>query len=222
MRRGRRELPARRSASSSAVDDGGASDELNRVSGIELGRGRAARRRRSPAGRRSPPMASNAMRAKATLPWLRPAARRRSTRTRRQTWCGRFIAWHRGHFWIAIAGAVLWVLRARFFRFEVRRFGTAMGDQRMVSGVGSVRDAPRRGERSGAWIGFRRTGAGPALRSAPHAGTALDSRPGTTRSRGGEQPLLPDGGSQVDVLRVRSNAIDVGIVGHLIVRARRR
>ena len=26
-----------------------------------------------------------------------------------------------------MAGAVLWVLRARFFRFEVRRFGTAMG-----------------------------------------------------------------------------------------------
>jgi hypothetical protein len=25
------------------------------------------------------------------------------------------------------AGAVLWVLRARFFRFDVRRFGTAMG-----------------------------------------------------------------------------------------------
>src|SRR5829696_3279147 len=35
--------------------------------------------------------------------------------------------WHRGHFWIAIAGATLCVLRARFFRLEVRRFGTAMG-----------------------------------------------------------------------------------------------
>src|SRR5215216_5217097 len=34
--------------------------------------------------------------------------------------------WQRGHFWIAIAGAVLWVLRARFFLFEVRLFGTAM------------------------------------------------------------------------------------------------
>ena len=34
--------------------------------------------------------------------------------------------WQRGHFWIAIAGATLCVLRARFFRFEVRRFGTAM------------------------------------------------------------------------------------------------
>jgi hypothetical protein len=34
--------------------------------------------------------------------------------------------WHRGHFCIAIAGAVLWVLRARFFRLEVRLFGTAM------------------------------------------------------------------------------------------------
>jgi hypothetical protein len=29
---------------------------------------------------------------------------------------------------MAIAGATLWVLRARFFRFEVRRFGTAMGE----------------------------------------------------------------------------------------------
>jgi hypothetical protein len=36
------------------------------------------------------------------------------------------MAWQRGHFWIAIAGAVLWVLRARFFRLEVLRFGTAM------------------------------------------------------------------------------------------------
>ncbi len=34
--------------------------------------------------------------------------------------------WQRGHFCIAIAGAVLCVLRARFFLFEVRRFGTAI------------------------------------------------------------------------------------------------
>jgi hypothetical protein len=34
--------------------------------------------------------------------------------------------WQRGHFWIAIAGAVLCVLRARFFLFEVRLLGTAM------------------------------------------------------------------------------------------------
>jgi len=27
---------------------------------------------------------------------------------------------------MTIAGAILWVLRARFFRFEVRRFGTAI------------------------------------------------------------------------------------------------
>ena len=27
---------------------------------------------------------------------------------------------------MTMAGAILWVLRARFFRFEVRRFGTAM------------------------------------------------------------------------------------------------
>jgi hypothetical protein len=34
---------------------------------------------------------------------------------------------HRGHDWIEIAGAFLWVLRARFLRLEVRRLGTAMG-----------------------------------------------------------------------------------------------
>src|SRR5258705_2029463 len=34
---------------------------------------------------------------------------------------------HLGHFWSTIAGAFLCVLRARFFRLEVRRFGTAMG-----------------------------------------------------------------------------------------------
>jgi hypothetical protein len=33
-------------------------------------------------GAKSPPMASNAMRAKAKLPWLRPAAYRRNTRIR--------------------------------------------------------------------------------------------------------------------------------------------
>jgi len=27
---------------------------------------------------------------------------------------------------MTIAGAILWVLRARFFRFDVRRFGTAI------------------------------------------------------------------------------------------------
>jgi hypothetical protein len=35
--------------------------------------------------------------------------------------------WQRGHFWITIDGAVLWVLRARFFLLDVRRFGTAIG-----------------------------------------------------------------------------------------------
>src|SRR6201989_1209537 len=34
--------------------------------------------------------------------------------------------WQRGHFWITIAGAILWVLRARFLRLDVRRFGTAI------------------------------------------------------------------------------------------------
>jgi hypothetical protein len=28
---------------------------------------------------------------------------------------------------MTIAGAILWVLRARFFRFDVRRLGTAIG-----------------------------------------------------------------------------------------------
>src|SRR5215208_3194638 len=46
----------------------------------------------------------------------------------------------RGHFWIAMAGAFLWVLRARFFRLEVRRFGTAMA------------------YRSGEWVGGRCAG----------------------------------------------------------------
>ena len=34
--------------------------------------------------------------------------------------------WHCGHFWMLIAGAFVCVLRARFFRLEVRRLGTAM------------------------------------------------------------------------------------------------
>jgi hypothetical protein len=35
--------------------------------------------------------------------------------------------WQRGHFWMTMDGAVLWVLRARFFLLDVRRFGTAIG-----------------------------------------------------------------------------------------------
>ena len=38
-----------------------------------------------------------------------------------------------------MAGAVLCVLRARFFRFEVRLFGTAMGLGAWVREVGEVR-----------------------------------------------------------------------------------
>ena len=34
--------------------------------------------------------------------------------------------WQRGHCWMTMAGATLCVLRARFFRFEVRRLGTAI------------------------------------------------------------------------------------------------
>jgi hypothetical protein len=34
---------------------------------------------------------------------------------------------HFGQAWMLIVGATLWVLRARFLRLEVRRFGTAIG-----------------------------------------------------------------------------------------------
>jgi hypothetical protein len=71
-------------------------------------------------------MASNAMRANAMLPWLLLAVHRRSTRIPRTRGAGRFMLWQRGHFWIAIAGATLCVLRARFFLFDVRRLGTAI------------------------------------------------------------------------------------------------
>jgi hypothetical protein len=43
--------------------------------------------------------------------------------------------WQRGHFWIAMAGAVLCVLRARFFLFEVRLFGTAIVRGQLVVGI---------------------------------------------------------------------------------------
>src|SRR3954471_3393272 len=98
------------------------------------------------------------------------------------------MAWQRGHFWIAIAGAVLCVLRARFFRLDVLRFGTAMGqDEKKGIGTGRLsavlraasatppsEDPPRR------W--HSRTG----RRSArPHTlDISPDNRPGTTRSRG--------------------------------------
>jgi hypothetical protein len=34
--------------------------------------------------------------------------------------------WQRGHFWMTIAGAILWVFLARFFLLDVRLFGTAI------------------------------------------------------------------------------------------------
>jgi len=40
--------------------------------------------------------------------------------------------WQRGHAWSAMGAAALCVLRARFFRFDVRRLGTAMGGQPKV------------------------------------------------------------------------------------------
>ena len=43
--------------------------------------------------------------------------------------------WQRGHFCIAIAGAVLCVLRARFFLLEVRRFGTAIDIEKKLDVV---------------------------------------------------------------------------------------
>ena len=77
-------------------------------------------------GAKSPPMASNAMRAKlrflrldSLLAGVVPALLADVMRA--------LHAWQRGHFWMAMAGAFLCVLRARFFRFEVRLFGTAIG-----------------------------------------------------------------------------------------------
>src|SRR4029079_492370 len=49
--------------------------------------------------------------------------------------------WQRGHFWIAIARAVLCVLRARFFLFDVRLFGTAIVRRQL--NVFSFREADR-------------------------------------------------------------------------------
>ena len=43
---------------------------------------------------------------------------------------------------MAMAGAVLWVLRARFFLFEVLRFGTAMGRNENGKGWSLDESAP--------------------------------------------------------------------------------
>ena len=51
--------------------------------------------------------------------------------------------WHCGHDCTAMAGAALWVLRARFFRFEVRRFGTAMGKPERKGVVGRSPAGPK-------------------------------------------------------------------------------
>jgi hypothetical protein len=80
------------------------------------------------------------------------------------------MAWQRGHSWIMIAGAFLCVLRARFFRLEVRRFGTAIsghkGEEVQRDSVArrTVRNASQRRSVSGAQP------QAPAFQSAPHRG----------------------------------------------------
>jgi hypothetical protein len=99
---------------------------LNAVSGIELGE----RQQRAGYGRLGSEVSPHGVQRDPRQDQASLAATRCSPRAyphSAHTWCGGFIAWQRGHFWIAIRGAAVCVLRARFFRFDVLRFGTAIG-----------------------------------------------------------------------------------------------
>ena len=77
-------------------------------------------------GAKSPPMASTQMRAKLTLPARPLAAHRRSTRTRGTRGADASSCRTAGTSGSRSPARFLCVLRARFLRLDVRRFGTAM------------------------------------------------------------------------------------------------
>jgi hypothetical protein len=94
---------------------------------------------------------------------------------------------------MTIAGAFLCVLRARFFRFEVRRFGTAIEYSSIAGGVFA-----------GALVQITATG-----RTKPLAIGAAEHERGDL-----EEPLLTERGTQVDFVAAASIAQrkDIGIV----------
>src|SRR3984957_2949660 len=111
--------------------------------------------------------------------------------------------WHRGHACKGMAGAVLCVLRARFFRLEVRRFGTAIGVVNKRCELSRNRGLA--GARPSVEIG-------PTGRTQPAALVAtLDER------RGGYQPLLANRRPQIEAVGSRVKQKHIGVIE--VVRA---
>ena len=113
---------------------------------------------------------------------------------------------------MAIAGAALCVLRARFFRFDVRRFGTAI----VVSVSGDallLRSFPQGAQRIPAALGDRRAAARAFVQisAAPRAQAAAPLT-ALRETRRGEQPLLTRRRSEIQFSRVRRDDEHVRIV----------
>ena len=131
--------------------------------------------------------------------------------------------WQRGHFWIAIAGAILCVFRARFFLFDVRRFGTAIVDFqfecRAFSGQLAA-DCPQRVPTAFSSCGS--TVARPAVQFNTTGRTQTFAViPAKNEARDRQQPKLPDCGTQIERMRVRIERIDVRII-RAVVTFRRK
>lgn len=104
---------------------------------------------------------------------------------------------------MATRGATLCVLRARFFRFDVRRFGTAMGLYTKMVVRTCLFGGPARGaERVPAGVGRRRTitRAGIQVGTAPLA-EALAVGPALEERRCDQQPLLTDSMPEIQLVR---------------------
>ena len=130
-----------------------------------------------------------------------------------------------------MAGAVLCVLRARFFRFEVRRLGTAIGlSCGAFEGQAGVGVSPRpecyvvllRGllelaERVPTRVGLvARALVGTSIEIGATVCTqAFAVLTTQSERRRREQPLLAQDRSQIDLCLARVELIDIGIVGFL-------
>ena len=112
-----------------------------------------------------------------------------------------------------MAGASLWVLRARFFRLDVRRFGTAIAIRSVSSGTLLLRALSKTAERAPAAISFRRTVARTFIQICAAASTKTTALLPAFQKRGcGEKPLFAYRRTKVQLGSVRRDHEHVGIV----------
>src|SRR5438270_1206176 len=126
---------------------------------------------------------------------------------------------HLGHFWSGMAGALLCVLRARFFRLEVRRFGTAIGQVALVVGYSVSVFRLNAPQRVPARIARRVAVAGSVVQVfTARRAQAFAFLPADGVSRNVQHPLLADDWTQIELVGTLVQHVYVGIVRLLTPR----